>query len=175
MDMNKIEGAIEAILFAVGEEVSASKLSQVLELSVEDIKVIVGHISEKYEKEKSGMRILEINDSYQLCTSSDYFEFIAKMVKAPQRKALTQSLLETLSIIVYKQPITKGQIEEIRGVNSDHGVNRLIELGLIIEAGRADTIGRPILLKTSNEFLKYFGFKNLNDLPILPEYSEDDL
>ena len=175
MDINTLENALEAILFASGEEVSLSKLSYALNTDYETTKSIIETLSYKYERDNRGIQILEINDSYQLCTNSDYFEFISKIVKVPQKRILTQSLLETLSIIAYKQPITKGQVEEIRGVNSDHSVNKLVELGLVSEAGRSETAGRAILFKTSNEFLKYFSFKNLSDLPDLTEYSEEDL
>jgi segregation and condensation protein B len=104
-----------------------------------------------------------------MCTNPDYYAYVQELLKNPQRKILTQALIETLAIIAYKQPVTKAQIEEIRGVNADHAVNKLMEYRLVVEKGRLDAPYRPILFGTSDEFLKYFGFTNLTSLPDLPE------
>lgn len=117
---------------------------------------------------------MEIADAYQMCTAAECFEYIRNMYKSPQRQGLTQSLLETLAIIAYKQPMTRAQVEEIRGVNSDHAVTRLLEKRLICEVGRADTPGKPILFGTSKEFLRYFGFKSIRELPPLEEENPEE-
>ena len=127
------------------------------------------YILAEYETEKRGIRIVEIDNAYQMCTAAECFEFIRNMYKSPKRQGMTQALLETLAIIAYKQPITKAQIEEIRGVSADHAVNKLLEKNLICETGRLNVPGKPILFGTTNEFLRYFGFKSTNELPPLQE------
>ncbi|MDO4531858.1 MAG: SMC-Scp complex subunit ScpB, partial [Bacillota bacterium] len=137
-------------------------------------RAIVLGLSHKYEEEKRGLRIVELEDSFQMCTAAECFEYIRNMYKSPQRQGLTQSLLETLAIVAYKQPITRAQIEEIRGVSSDHVIAKLVEKRLICEVGRRETTGRPILFGTSNEFLRYFGFKSIGELPPLEKETDTE-
>lgn len=128
----------------------------------------------KYDRADRGIKILELEGSYQLCTKEEYFEQLIRVASQPKRQALTETMLETLSIIAYKQPITRIEIEKIRGVKSDHAVNRLIEYGLIEEVGRLDAPGRPILFATTEEFLRSFGISSLGDLPqASPEMVEE--
>lgn len=169
MNIDKIEACIEAVLFAYGSEVSLEKLSNALEVDEKTLKSVIKRMSDRYHQEQRGIQIIEINDAYQMCTNSEYFEYISKIAEIRSKKILSPALLETLAIIAYKQPITKGEIEEIRGVNADHAVNKLMEYNLINEKGRKDTPGKPILFVTSDEFLRYFGFKNLGELPNMEE------
>lgn len=165
MNLNDIEAAIESILFIASEAVPISKIAYAVEQDLKTTKDIINNLIQKYEQDKRGLQIIEINNSYQMCTNPKCFEFIRRLYSNQQKQKLTQTLLETLAIIVYKQPITKMQIEEIRGVSAEHAVNKLIERKLIHEIGRLDIPGKPILFGTTEEFLRYFGFNSLDKLP----------
>jgi segregation and condensation protein B len=169
MRLTELEAVVESLLFIAGDAVPLASIAQTIELDKATTRAIILGLSDKYEGEKRGLRIIELGDSFQMCTAAECFEYIRNMYKSPQRQGLTQALLETLAIVAYKQPITRAQIEEIRGVSSDHAVAKLVEKRLICEVGRGDTAGRPILFGTSNEFLRYFGFKSLGELPLLEE------
>lgn len=173
MKLTELEAVIEALLFIAGEAVPLSTIAQTIEMDKATTKAMIQGLVDKYEKEKRGIRIVEIESAYQMCTAAECFEFIRNMYKSPKRQGLTQALLETLAIIAYKQPITKGQIEEVRGVSAEHAVNRLMEKGLVCETGRLHTPGKPILFGTTNEFLRYFGFKSIKELPLLEESMEE--
>ena len=179
MRLSELEAVVESLLFIAGDAVPLASIAQTIELDQATTRAVVLSLADKYEKEKRGLRmgehsIVEIADAYQMCTAAECFEYIRNMYKSPQRQGLTQSLLETLAIIAYKQPMTRAQVEEIRGVNSDHAVTRLLEKRLICEVGRADTPGKPILFGTSKEFLRYFGFKSIRELPPLEEENPEE-
>lgn len=167
MDMTKAQAIIEAILFTMGESVEISRLSAVLDLDLKSTKEIISNMKEKYASDERGISLLELEDSVQLCTKSDMYEYLIKIAKTPKKFVLTDTLLETLSIIAYKQPVTRVEIERIRGVSCDHAVNKLLEYNLIKELGRLDAPGRPLLFGTTEEFLRSFGVKSLEDLPEL--------
>ena len=173
MNISEYEKIIEAVLFAAGEAVSIRSLCKALELDEATVRNLLRHISDTFEADKRGILIKELEDAYQLCTNPLYFEHIIKTVKAAPKKRLTPPLMETLSIIAYKQPMTKAQIEDIRGVNADHAVNKLIEYGLVCENGRQDSPGKPILFGTSQEFLRHFGLSSLHELPLLQTNIEE--
>lgn len=174
LDKKKAMSIIEAVLFAMGDSVEASKLVHVLEISEKEIREIIKEMNSKYKKAERGIYILELGESFQLCTKPDLYEYLIKVAKAPRKYVMSDTLLETLSIIAYKQPVTKLEVEKIRGVSSDHAVNRLLEFNLIQELGRLDAPGRPLLFGTTEEFLRTFGVKTLGDLPrINPEQMED--
>lgn len=174
MDVKTIEAAIESILFAMGEAVPAGDLAHVLEMGIDDIRRIARNMMLKYDEEDRGVRIIELNDSFQMCTKPAMYEYLIKMTHRPKKHALTDVALETLSIIAYKQPVTRAEIERIRGVNSDKAVNRLIEYNLVCEMGRLDAPGRPILFGTTEAFLRTFGVRSPEELPILnPEKVEE--
>ena len=175
MKMNDYEAIIEAALFVAGEAVPLSSLAEIIEMDKATTRAIVNTLITRYASENRGMRIIEIADGYQMCSSPLCFEAIRKIYKGKEKQGLTPILLETLAIIAYKQPVTKGDIEEIRGVNSDHAVNRLVDKGLVCETGRLETPGKPILFGTTNEFLRYFGFKNINELPVLKDVKETEI
>ena len=163
------EGAavIEAILFTMGESVDLERLAKVLSVQKTELTPYIDYLKEKYDRAESGIGIMELEGAVQLCTKKEMYPYLIQIAKAPKKVTLTESLLETLSIVAYKQPITRIEIERIRGVNSDHSVNRLIELNLIQEIGRMDAPGRPLMFGTTEEFLRSFGVKNLDELPSL--------
>lgn len=174
MNEKKIMAIIEAVLFAMGDSVELSKLSHVLEMPEDDIREIIVKMNDKYKKQDRGIYIVELEDSVQLCTKPELYEYLIKVAKAPRKVVLTDTLIETLSIIAYKQPVTRLEVEKIRGVSCDHAINRLIEFDLIQELGRMDAPGRPLLFGTTEEFLRTFGVKSLGDLPMInPEQIDD--
>ena len=169
-----IRAAVEAILFAAGGSVETARLASALELDSGEMRDILRRMELRYEEEDRGIRLLELEDAYQMCTKSEMYEYLIRIAKQPKRHVLTDVLMETLSIIAYKQPVTKLEIEKIRGVKSDHAVNKLVEYGLIEEVGRLDAPGRPILFGTTEEFLRSFGVSSVEELPkASPEQMED--
>ena len=162
-EQNKI-AALEAVLFTIGDSVEVGKLAEVIGEDVRTTKKLLARLQERYEKEDSGIML---ENAYQLCSKPAYYESLIKVVKAPRKYILTDALLETLSIIAYKQPVTKMEIEKIRGVSCEHAVNRLLDFELITEVGRKDAPGRPILFGTTEQFLRSFGVKSLTELPEL--------
>ena len=174
MDTKKAEAIIEAVLFAMGDSVELSKLTHVLEMEPQKIRDIIAKMNEKYQEEDRGISIIELEDSYQLCTKPDLYEYLIKVAKAPRKYVMSDTLLETLSIVAYKQPVTRLEVEKIRGVSCDHAINRLLEFNLIQELGRLDAPGRPLLFGTTEEFLRTFGVKSLGDLPTLNQEQLDD-
>ena len=169
MERRQQEAAMEAVLFAMGESVEIGKLAEVIEEDEDTARQIINEMKEKWEKEGRGVSIAEFGDSLQMCTRGDMYEYLIKVASTPRKYVLTDTLLETLSIIAYKQPVTKLDIERIRGVNCDHAVNRLIEFELVTELGRMDAPGRPLLFGTTEQFLRSFGVKSLEELPELNE------
>ncbi len=173
-DIKVIEGKIEAVLFSVGEAVDRERLAQALELDTDTVIKIVHNMMDKYDSTDRGIRIVEIENSFQMCTKADYYDTLIKVVNIPRKHVLTDVLLETLSIVAYKQPITRQEIEAIRGVSCVHAVNKLVEYNLIHEVGRLDAVGRPILFGTTDDFLRSFGVQSTDELPIItPDKIED--
>jgi len=172
MQLTELEAAIEAVLFAAGEAVSLARLALALEREQGEVKAAAEELIGKYKQETRGIEMIAVAESYQLRTNPVYYTAIQSLFQNPQKKALTQPLIETLAIIAYRQPVTKPQIEDVRGVNADHAVNRLIELGLVCERGRDTAPGKAILFGTTDDFLKHFGFTSAKHLPALPETSE---
>ena len=174
MEEKRIMAVIEAVLFAMGDSVELSRLNHVLEIPEKEIREIIAKMNDKYKRQDRGIYIVELEDAVQLCTKPELYEYLIKVAKAPRKYVLSDTLLETLSIIAYKQPVTRLEVEKIRGVSCDHAVNRLLEFNLIQELGRLDAPGRPLLFGTTEELLRTFGVKSLGDLPILnPEQIED--
>lgn len=165
---------MEAVLFTMGQSVELSQLAAAIGQDKETAKKAVLRLQDRYNKEKRGMQIIELEEAYQMCTRAEYYPNLIKVASAPKKQVLTEVVLETLSIIAYKQPITKMEIEKIRGVKSDHAVNRLVEYDLVYEVGRLDAPGRPALFATTEEFLRRFGVGSTEDLPDLnPEQEEE--
>lgn len=172
--MHKIEAAIEAVLFAMGESVELAKVAKAIEHDNETTKKIISNMMLQYERDDRGIRIVELENSYQLCTKQEYYEYLVRLALQPKKAVLTDVMLETLSIIAYKQPVTKIEIEKIRGVKCDHAVNKLIEYNLVHELGRLDAPGRPILLGTTEEFLRNFGVHSTAELPVINPVKLED-
>ena len=167
IEISKIESAIEAILFTMGESVEAGKIAYAIGHDERTTKKIIRQMMDKYNAEDRGIRIIELDDAFQMCTKKEMYDYLIRIAKQPKRHVLTDVLLETLSIIAYKQPVTKLEIEKIRGVKSDHAVNKLVEYNLVEEKGRLDAPGRPLLFGTSEEFLRRFGIQSTEELPNL--------
>lgn len=169
MEIEKMQSAIEAILFTMGDSVELEKLASAIGHDEETTRKLVHNMMDKYEEEDRGIRIIELDNAFQLCTKKEMYEYLIRVAKQPKRYVLTDVLLETLSIIAYKQPVTKLEIEKIRGVKSDHAVNKLVEYGLVEETGRLDAPGRPLLFGTTEEFLRRFSVHSLDELPVLDQ------
>lgn len=165
MEIKKLEAAVEAILFACGDSVEVHKIAKALDCSADEARRIVRNMMDRYDREESGIRIVELDDSFQMCTKPEMYDYLVRIAKQPRRPELTDVVLETLSIIAYKQPVTKLELEKIRGVKCDHAVNKLIEYNLVRELGRLDAPGRPLLFGTTEEFLRCFGVQSIADLP----------
>ena len=173
MRTKQLESIIEAILFTMGDSVEVSKIASAIEQDVPTTEKLIHNMMDKYQKEERGIRIIELDQAYQLCSKPEMYEYLIRIAKQPKKYVLTDVMLETLSIIAYRQPITKLEIEKIRGVKSDHAVNKLIEYNLVCELGRLDAPGRPLLFGTTEEFLRRFSVQSLDDLPgIEPEKLE---
>ena len=173
MEINNLEGVIYAILFTMGESVELNKIAAAIEHDEETTRKIIHRMMDKYDAEDRGVRIIELEDAFQMCTKTQMYEYLIRVAKQPKKYVLTDVLLETLSIIAYKQPVTKLEIEKIRGVKSDHAVNKLVEYNLVCERGRMDAPGKPILFGTTEEFLRRFSIQSVEDLPSLnPEQME---
>ena len=175
LDVNVMEGKIEAILFSMGEAVEREQIAKALEIQVDEVVRIIHGMMEKYNQEDRGIQIIELENAFQMCTNPNYYDTLIKIVNIPKKHTLTDALLETLSIIAYKQPITRQEIEAIRGVSCVHAVNKLVEYKLIQEVGRLDAIGKPILFGTTEEFLRCFGIESIAELPEFEERSADEV
>ena len=173
MEQQKLNGIIEAILFAAGREVSSKELSLALEKSKDEIEETIYQMNLEYKDNNRGIEIIKIEDNYQLATREEYYEQVYKIIDKRNKPKLSNAALETLSIIAYNPRISRPEIESIRGVNVDGTMYKLLEYGLIEEAGKLDLPGKPMSYKTTNEFLKMFGYTSLNDLPELPKYKLD--
>ena len=174
MEIEKIKSIIEAILFATGRQVNIKELMISLELSKDDLESIIVSMQEDYKTQNRGIEIIKVDDSYQLCTKKELYEYIYPIIDKRSKPNLSNAALETVSIIAYNPKITRAEIESIRGVGADACIYKLLEYGLIQEAGKADLPGKPITYVTTDEFLKMFGYSSLNDLPELPRYKLDE-
>ena len=168
-----MEGIIEAILFTMGDSVEVGKIARALEQDEATTRKVIQKLMDKYAAEDRGIRIIELDGAYQMCTKTEMYEYLIRVASQPKKHVLTDVLLETLSIIAYKQPVTRQEIEAIRGVSCVHAINRLVEYNLITEVGRLDAVGRPILFGTTEDFLRCFGVSSMDELPsITPDKIE---
>ena len=149
------KAAIEAILFTMGESVELGRIADAIQLNEKETKKLLDELIKEYRS------------SYQMCTKPQMYEYLIRIAKQPKKRVLTDVLLETLSIIAYKQPVTKAEIEKIRGVSSEHAISKLVEYNLVQELGRLDAPGRPLLFGTTEEFLRSFGVSSIDELPVL--------
>lgn len=169
MDEREIMGLIESILFVSGDAVPLKKLSAFLNMDIRNTRKLMEKLVDVFNFERRGLQIIKVEDSYQLATRPEYGEYLEKYFGTEERQTLSQAVIETLSIIAYRQPITRMDIELIRGVKCEYAISILSQRGLIMEVGRMDTPGRPILYGTTDTFLKSFGLSSLEDLPSLEE------
>ena len=169
-----MKAALEAILFAMGDSIDAESIAQALEVEEEQIRTVLNEMEQEYEDPSHGIRIIRLEGRYQLATKKEQYPALISLVRQPRKINLSDVVMETLSIIAYKQPVTRSQIEKIRGVSCDHAINRLLEYGLICEAGRLDAPGRPILFGTTEEFLRHFGTDSIDDLPRISPVKVED-
>ena len=167
MEEKNYKAIIEAILFTMGESVELEKIADAIELDKKTTKKLINEMMQEWNDEGRGVAIMELDGAYQMCTRTEMYEYLIRIAKQPKRRVLTDVLLETLSIIAYKQPVTKMEIEKIRGVSSDHAVSKLVEYNLVCELGRLDAPGRPLLFGTTEEFLRSFGVHSVDELPVL--------
>lgn len=165
MEIKQLEAAIEAILFTMGESVELAQIADAIQQDKETTRKIIQNMMVRYQAEDRGIQIIELEQAYQMCSKKEYYECLIRLAMHPKKPSLTDVMLETLSIIAYKQPVTKAEIEKIRGVKCDHAINKLVEYELVRELGRLDAPGRPILFGTTEEFLRCFGVQGLEELP----------
>ena len=163
------KAAIEAVLFAMGDSLELSKIAKAIGHDTETTRKVLQNMMDDYQKEDRGIRIIELENAYQLCTKQEYYEYLVNIALQPKKAVLSDVMMETLSIIAYKQPVTKQEIEAIRGVKCDFAVNKLVEYKLVKELGRLDTIGKPIVFGTTEEFLRCFGVSSIEELPDIDE------
>lgn len=169
MDRKEIKAIIESLLFIWGDPLSLTDISNILEMKEVEVQKILDEMIEEFEINRRGIRIIRVRNKYQLGTRPEHHQWISKLTEKKEYKGLSNAALETLAIIAYKQPITKSEVEAIRGVRCDKAIDTLISKNLIREMGRLDKTGRPIIYGTTDEFLRYFGLEELKDLPKLDE------
>lgn len=176
MRREDIKNIIEAIMFAYSEPITIKELNNAIneELSPREIELMLDALIQEYKDNNRGVQIIKLQDKYQMCTNKDYSNFVKNILEPKKKKTLSQATLETLTIIAYKQPITKVEVEEIRGVKCDRAIQTLLESELIYEAGRLEKIGKPIVYKTTSEFLRLLNIEKLEDLPPINNYEEKE-
>jgi len=174
VEIDKTKSIIESILFSAGRIVETKELMAILELSNEDIDTIIQSMKVEFDEQNRGIEIIKIDNGYQLCSRKEYYDYIYPIFDNRAKPNLSAAAIETLSIIAYNPKITRAEIEQIRGVNSDGTIYKLLEYNLIEEVGRLDAPGRPTIYSTTKEFLKMFGISNLDELPELPRYKIDE-
>jgi len=174
MEIDKIKSIIEAILFAAGRQVSIKELMISLEIPREELENIIVSMQEDYKIQNRGIEIIKLEDSYQLCTKKEFYEYLYPILDKRAKPNLSNAALETLAIIAYNPRVTRAEIESIRGVSADACIYKLLEYGLIQESGKSDLPGKPMTYATSIKFLKMFGYTSLTDLPELPKYKLDE-
>lgn len=174
MEIEQIKSIIESILFAAGRAIKITEFMSVLELGKDEIMPIMENLINEYKAKERGIEIIKINDGFQMCTKKENYEYLYQIFDKRSKPNLSNAALETLSIIAYNPKITRAEIENIRGVNSDGTIYKLMEYGLIESAGKLDVPGKPTMYKTTDNFLKTFGFTSLEELPELPKYKLDE-
>lgn len=172
MDIREIKSIVEGLLFIWGDPLSIDDLADILELDKDYVTSLMDEMISDFDYNRRGLRIIKANDTYQLSTRSEHFKWIKKLNHAKPNKSLSNAAMETLAIIAYRQPIIKSEIDNIRGVKSDRSIQTLIEKNLVIELGRLERIGRPIIYGTSDEFLRVFSLETIENLPELEEMVE---
>lgn len=171
---NNVIARLEAMLFACGDPVEASRLADVLELDVESVTKMLSCLSDTYEERSSGLRLIRVDGKYQICTREEYGNDVRKLLEIKKNTPLSQAAFEVLAIIAYNKTVTKSFIEQIRGVDCSGSISNLVQKGLIEEKGRLDLPGRPLVYGTTDRFLRCFSLSSLDDLPDLPNHEEEN-
>jgi segregation and condensation protein B len=171
VNLIKARAVVEALVFASSEPIRLRELAEILEIDEHTVRQLLFDISEDYQKNRRGIQMVEVGGGFQFVTNSECAEYVEKLRQNPRQVGLSTAAIETLAIIVYKQPITRAEIEALRGVRVDSAIATLVERDLIREAGRKDAPGKPILYATTKKFLTYFGLKDLKELPSLEDWS----
>ncbi len=172
--MNKL-AVLEGLLFVVGEDgLTINQIMDILEINNEEAKQLISELKEKYDAVTSGIRINFLGNTFKLTTKNEHRSYYQKLIENPDSNVLSQAALETLAIIAYNQPVTRLDVDDIRGVSSSQMIRKLVAKGFIKEAGRSDSLGRPILYKTTSEFLDYFGLATIDDLPKMEQFMENN-
>lgn len=174
MEIAKIESAVEAVLFATGDPIELSRLSEILEVDEESLEKIITKLRDDYDFDQRGLRIVKLDNSYQMCSAPAHADYVRRALETKRAPRLSPPLLEVLSVIAYRQPVTRAYVEQVRGVDCSYSITSLVEKGLIKESGRLDVPGKPILYRTTKDFLRVFGLETLNDLPELPEFADTE-
>ncbi len=172
--IERTKAAVEAVLFAMGDSLELPKIAKAIGHDTETTRKILRSMMDDYRREDRGIQIIELENAYQMCTKQEYYEYLVNIALQPKKAVLSDVMMETLSIIAYKQPVTRIEIEKIRGVKCDHAINKLIEYNLVQELGRLDAPGRPILLGTTEEFLRNFGVDSTEHLPTISPVKLED-
>ena len=169
METNNIAHIIEAILFVAGEPVAIGDLAAALELSEMETMHVIENMQKQYDDDRRGVILRRYGDHVRMETRPEYAPYVERLLQPVQKQSLSQTVLETLAVIAYRQPATKGEVEQVRGVKCDYSVQSLLQKGLIREVGRKEALGRPILYATTDKFLEHFGISDLRELPPLPD------
>jgi segregation and condensation protein B len=173
MDQQKMFNIIECILFVAGEPVSAVELQRALDVTQIEIQSVLDNMEKRYREEGRGIQIYRTEETVQLVSNRDYAQVVEELLQPAQTKSFSQAMLETLSVIAYKQPVTRSDIEAIRGVRCDYSVAQLLKLNMIREVGRKDAVGRPMMFGTTDGFLRHFGLHTLKELPAFEEFLDN--
>jgi len=169
------EAIVESVLFTMGKSVETHQIAAALDCEDNVAREAVLRLQKRYEQEMRGMQIMELEDSWQMCSRTEYYDNLIKVAKTPKKQVLTESVLETLSVVAYKQPVTRTEIDNIRGVSCEYALNKLLEYGLVYEAGRLDAPGKPALFATTEEFLRRFGVGSRKALPEMDSDREAEI
>lgn len=172
MELKKLKAEIEAILFTLGSSVQVSAIAEAVGHDEDTVRRVIRAMMDDYDSEERGIAVIELDGAFQMCTKASMYETLIKVAHVPKKYQLTDSLLEVLSIVAYKQPVTRADIDLVRGVKCDHAVNKLVDYGLIEEVGRLNAPGRPLVFGTTEEFLRHFGITSLSELPEIKEEQE---
>lgn len=174
LTQRQLIGALESVLFVTGEPIPKAEIMRVFGLSQLELNTLLVNAESEYESNERGIRLFSTDETVQLVTAPDYNDWLVKLLSPPQEKNLSDSMMETLSVIAYRQPVTRADIEAVRGVRCEYAVSQLLKQGFIRELGRKEVVGRPMLFGTTDAFLRRFGLHSIEELPPMPEIEEDE-
>ncbi|MBQ1817875.1 MAG: SMC-Scp complex subunit ScpB [Clostridia bacterium] len=174
LEREELMGALESVLFIAGEPLPKAELTRVFQMNALELNVLLGELESELASAKRGIRLFTTDDTVQLVSAPEYNDWLVRLLAPPQEKNLSDSMMETLSVIAYRQPVTRADIEAVRGVRCEYAVSQLLKQGFIRELGRKDAVGRPMLFGTTDAFLRRFGLHSLEELPPMPEIENDE-